>query len=178
MRIASYFYINVIRLKSIDKLVWLIAAHLTDGILEHDVLVEKIVDRLFSLCVVVHRTLEEEAQEPLYTIAPGTCGEIAQQGEVKQQRSCEDRVSAEEVDLDLHGVAHPTENIDIVPTFLIVVAGRIVVDAHLVVDVAIEVGLIFLSQDGLQRRELRHLLGVEVGRLVEHQTITVAQDVG
>ena len=62
MRIASYFYINVIRLKSIDKLVGLIAAHLTDGILEHDVLVEKIVDRLFSLCVIVLNNLHLSPQ--------------------------------------------------------------------------------------------------------------------
>lgn len=76
MRIASYFYINVIRLKSIDKLVGLIAAHLTDGILEHDVLVEKIVDRLFSLCVVVHRTLEEETQETLDAVTTGTVSQV------------------------------------------------------------------------------------------------------
>ena len=46
------------------------------------------------------------------------------------------------------------------------------------IDVAIEVGLVILAQDSLKGRELADLLGVEVGRLVEHKTVAVAEDVG
>lgn len=48
------------RAKSIDFLVSLIAAHLADGVLEHYVLLEEMVDGHLILCIVVLRTLEEE----------------------------------------------------------------------------------------------------------------------
>ena len=115
------------------------------------------VDSLFALCVVVHWGFEEEAEEALDAVASGTCGEVAQQAEVETERSGEDRVAAEEVDLYLHRVAHPAEDVDVVPSFLVVVAWRIVVDAHLVVvlcvlvvAVAVEVGLHVGLEDCLQ----------------------------
>ncbi len=97
----------------------------------------------------MHRALEEEAEEALDAVTSGTRGEVAEKREVEQQRSGEDRVAAEEVDLDLHGVAHPAEDVDVVPAFFVVVAWRVIVDAHLVIDIAIEIGLIFLAQNGL-----------------------------
>ena len=112
----------------------------------------------FVLGVVVHRALEEEAQEALDAVASGTSCEVAQENEVEAQRCCKDRVAAEEVDLDLHGVAHPAEDVDVIPTFLVVVARGIVVDAHLVVVAVVviafatavatvEVRLIFGNED-------------------------------
>ena len=43
--------------KSIDFLVSLVTAHLADSILEHHVLLEKVVYRHLTLSVVVHRAL-------------------------------------------------------------------------------------------------------------------------
>ena len=108
----------------VDFFVSLVATHLADSILQHSVLLIEVVYRLLALSVVVHRSLEEEAQEALYAVASGTSSEVAQQCEVEQQRSSEDRVAAEEVNLDLHRVAHPSEDVDVVPSLLVVVAMR------------------------------------------------------
>ena len=113
------------------------------------------------------------------------CSKVAQQAEVEQQWSSKDRVAAEEVDLDLHRITHPSEDVDVVPSLLVVVARWIIVDANLmiilgvlIVAVAVEVWLLFWLQDCLQGRELAHLLGVEVGWLIENETVAVAQNVG
>ena len=106
------------------------------------------VDSLFSLSVVVHRSLEEEAEEALYAVASCPSSEVAQQAEVETERRCEDRVAAEEVDLDLHWVAHPSEDVNIVPTLLVVVARRIIVDAHLVVVLSVLVVAVSVERSG------------------------------
>ena len=62
---------------SIDFFIRFVTTHLTDGILQHYILLEKMVDRHFILCLVVHRAFEEEAQETLNAIASGTCGKVA-----------------------------------------------------------------------------------------------------
>ena len=117
-------------------------------------LLEEVINRLFPLRIVVHGRLEEETQPALRAVASGTGGKIHQQTEVETDGSGQDRVPAEEVDLDLHGIAKPAEDVDIVPRLLVVVARRVVVDAHLVVVVGVEVGLILRFQDGFQGREL------------------------
>ncbi len=160
------------------ELVGLIATHFADSVLKHHILLEEVVYRHFVLCIVVHGALEEEAQEALCAIAAGACGEVAEEHEVKAEGSCENRVATEEVNLNLHGIAHPAEDIDVVPAFLVIVARRIVVDAHLVVVVGVEVGLLFGHEDRLESRELRHFFGAEVGGFVEHETVAVAEDIG
>ena len=173
----------------VDFFVSLVAAHLADGVLEHDVLLEEVVYGHLVDGVVVLRALEEEAEEALCAPASGTCGQVAQQDEVETEGGGQDGVAAEEVDLDLHGVVHPAEDVDVVPAFLVVVAGRVIVDAYLVivsvvvvafaaaVD-AVEVGLLVGHEDGLEGRELGDFLGAEVGGFVEHETVAVAEDVG
>jgi len=146
-----------------------VATHFADSVLQHGVLLEEVVYGNFVLSVVVHRALEEEAQEALDAVTAVASSEVAQQNEVEAERSSEDRVAAEEVDLDLHGVAHPAEDVDVVPAFLVVVARGIVVDTYFVVvlsifvvAVAVEVGLLFGNEDRFQGRELGNFLGAEV----------------
>ena len=148
----SIMFRLVIRL--IDFFVSRVTAHFADSVFEHNVLLEEVVNRHFVLGVVVHRALKEEAEEALSTVASGTSCEVAEEHEVEAERRCEDRVAAEEVNLYLHRVAHPAEDVDVVPAFLVVVAWRIIVDANLVLDVAIEVRLVFLAEDCLESREL------------------------
>jgi hypothetical protein len=64
---------------------------------------------------------------------PRALREVEQEGEVEHDRRREDRVAAEEVDLHLHRVAEPAEQIDVVPALLLVAARRVVVDPDLVV---------------------------------------------
>ena len=119
---------------------------------------EEVVNGYLVLSVVVHRALEEEAEEALCAVTSGASSKVAQQYEVEAEGSSKDRVAAEEVNLNLHGVAHPTEDIDVVPTFFVVVARGIVVDTYFVVVtivvvtatatvLTVEVGLIFSNED-------------------------------
>ena len=52
----------------IHLLVWLVSAHFANSILEHCVLLEEVVHRHFTLGVIVHWTLQIEAQEVLIAI--------------------------------------------------------------------------------------------------------------
>ena len=76
--------------KSIDSLVSRIAAHFAYSVFEHYILLEEVVDRHFVLGVVVHRALEEEAEEALYAIAAGASGKVAEEHEVKTEGGCKD----------------------------------------------------------------------------------------
>ena len=49
------------------------------------------------------------------------------------QEAAFDRVAAEEVNLNLHWVTHPAEDIDIIPTLLVIVTRWIIVDTYLVI---------------------------------------------
>jgi len=106
-----------------------------------------VVDGHFTLGVVMHRALQEEAQEALDAAAACACCNVAEQYQVKAEGRGKDRVAAEEVDLYLHRVAHPAEDVDIVPSLLVVVARGIVVDAYLVVVVGVQVRLVFGYKD-------------------------------
>ena len=74
----------------VDEFVGFVTAHFADSVFEHDILLEKVVDRNFTFGVVVHRALEEEAEEALYAVTAGACGEVAQEHEVETERSGED----------------------------------------------------------------------------------------
>ena len=127
---------------------------------------------------VVHRTLAEERQPSLDAAHPGTQSQVAEQHQVERNGRGQDRVTTQEVDLNLHGITHPSEDVDVVPRFLVVLSGRIVVDAHLVVNIAIQVGEFLRLEDVVDNRQLADLLRLEVFGLVEHLAVTVAQDVG
>ena len=72
------------------EFVGLVAAHFTDGVLEHCVLLEEVVYGHFVYSVVVHRALEEEAQEALYAVAAVAGGKVAQEHQVKAEGSGKD----------------------------------------------------------------------------------------
>ena len=90
-------------------------------------------------------------REPLLDPASARArGEVEEEGEVEDDGCREDRVSAQEVDLDLHGVAHPAEDIDVVPALLSVTAGGIIVNADLVIEVLIELRVDLWLEDGVE----------------------------
>ncbi len=127
------------------------------------------------------RRLEVEA-EPLLN-ADGAqlrraLGEVEEQHQVERDGRGKDRVAAEEIDLDLHRVAEPAEDVDVVPALFFVAARRIVVDANLVVDVLVEIGIKLGLEDVFERAQLRLFLGLEGLRIVEHFAVAIAEDVG
>ena len=70
---------------------------------------------------------------------------------VEQERCSENRVSAEEIDFDLHWIIHPSEDVNVVPSLLIVVAWRIIVDSYFMEIIGIKVRLFVLHKYGLKR---------------------------
>ncbi len=77
----------------------------------------------------------------------------------------------------MHRVFEPAEEIDVVPPLFVVATRRVVVDPHLVIDVAIEFRVQLGLKDILEDTELRILLGFEALRIVEHLAVAVAEDV-
>jgi hypothetical protein len=146
------------------------------GILQFHLLDEEIVLGVESAQVV--RALEEEGQPLLDAVHAAALGQVHQQDQVQDDGGGQDAVAAEEIDLDLHGVAHPAEDVDVVPPFLVVAAGRVVVDPHLVVKVLVQLGVEVRLQDLLQHGQLAGFLGLEGVRIVQHFAVPVAQDVG
>src|SRR5512138_2329330 len=105
-----------------------------------------------------HRALEEERQPLLRAGLARPPREIGEDGEVHHDGRREDRVAALEVHLDVHRVAEPPEDVDGVPTFLVVAARRVVVDGDLVLDGAVELRVLARGEDLVEHAELRDLL--------------------
>ena len=80
--------------------------------------------------------------------------EVEKQNQVQHDRSRQDGIAAEKIYLDLHGVAQPPENINVVPTLFIIPARRVVVDAHLVMDGAVQLGIKMRLENIFERAEL------------------------
>ena len=153
----------------------LFAHHPAQGVLELRLLDEEVVLRVHSGSVL--GTLEVEGQPFLDALHAGSLGEVEEKSEVKKKGRGENRIAAEKVNLYLHWVAEPTEDVDVVPSLFVVAAGWVVVDPHLVIDVAIELGIELWLEDVLEDAELRLLLGLEALWVVEHLAVAVAEDV-
>src|SRR5512135_3430669 len=65
-----------------------------------------------------HRRLPVERQPLLDARHPRALREVHEQRQVEDDRRSQDRVAAEEVDLDLHRVVEPPADVDVVPAFL------------------------------------------------------------
>src|SRR3569623_1279416 len=124
-----------------------------------------------------HRRLPVEAQPLLDARHAGAVREVHEQREVEDARRREDRVAAQEVHLDLHRVVEPPADVDVVPAFLRVAAGRVVVDADDVADVAVEVRVLVGLEDRVDHAELRHFLRLERLGVVEDLAVAVTEDV-
>src|SRR5258708_3077834 len=104
-----------------------------------------------------HRRLEVEAQpflNPETAQLWRALREIEEEHEVEYDRRRQNRVAAEEVHLDLHRIAEPSEDIDVVPTLLIIAARRVIVDANFVKDIAVKLRIQSRLQNVLQGSEL------------------------
>ena len=125
----------------------------------------------------VLRALEVEREPLLDARHPRSLREIEEQHQVQHQRRGEDRIAAQKVDLDLHRIPEPAEDVDVVPAFFVVTARRVVVDAHLVKDVPVQLRIHIRLQDILEHPELRFLLRLEALRVVQHLPVAVAENV-
>src|ERR1700687_421957 len=107
------------------------------------------------------RALEVERQPLLDALHASPLREVEEQCQVEHQRRGKDGVAAEEVDLDLHRVPEPSEDVDVVPALFVVAAWRIVVNVHLVDVILVQLRMELLLQNDVEYRELALLLGFE-----------------
>src|ERR1700730_4896534 len=128
-----------------------------------------------------HGRLEVQA-EPLLDAQAAQRGtplrQIEEQYEVEHDGRSENRVATQKVDFDLHGIAEPSEDVDVVPAFFVVTAGRVIVDANLVEDISVEFRIQARLENVFEHAELGFFLGLERARIVEHFAVAVAEDVG
>src|SRR6266481_6800305 len=111
-----------------------------------------------------HRRLEIKAEPFLNSQVFqffAALGQIEEEYKIEHNGGGEDGIPAEKIDLDLHRVAKPAEDIDVVPTLFVITAWRVIVNANLVVQVLIKLGIKIWLQDVLQHRELGFFLGFE-----------------
>ena len=76
--------------------------------------------------------------------------QIEEKRQVENDRRREDRVAAKEIDLNLHLVAEPAKDVDIVPTFLVITTRWVVVNADHMRKVFVERGINFRLQNVLE----------------------------
>src|SRR5207253_3408110 len=128
-----------------------------------------------------HRRLEVEAEPFLYADPPqvgAALRQIQEQHQIKHDRRRQDRVAAQKIYLDLHWIAEPAEDVNVVPALLVITAWRVIVNVDLVADLAVQVGVHLRLQDLLQHSERGTLLGLDRHGIVEDFADALAQEVG
>src|SRR6266850_2804787 len=85
-----------------------------------------------------HRGLKVKAEPLLNAAHAGTPCQIHEQDEIKHNGRGKNGVAAEKIHLDLHWVVELAENVDVIPAFFVVAAGRVVVDAYLMMHLAVK----------------------------------------
>src|SRR4051812_19976056 len=151
-------------------------AQITQGILEFHQLNKQVVFGIKARGM--HRALEVETQPFLNALHPATLCQVEKQHQVQHQRSGENAVAAEKVDLDLHRIAQPSEDVDVVPTFFIVASWRVVMNPDLVVEIPIEIGVKLRLKDLVKDGKLAFFLSLERFRVIENFSVPISQDIG
>src|SRR5450631_739974 len=115
-----------------------------------------------TLCSL--RRFQVETQPLLNSSRPQfrrTLGQVKEENQIERYRSSQNRIAAKEVHLDLHRIAQPSEDVDVVPGFFVVAAWWVVVDSNLVKDVLVKIRVEFGLKDVFKRAQLGFFLGLE-----------------
>src|SRR5215472_9324143 len=84
-----------------------------------------------------HGRLQIEAQPFLDAESlefPAALGQVEEQHQVQHDGRGQDRIATEKVDLDLHRIAQPAEDVNVVPTLFVITTRRVIVNADLVMN--------------------------------------------
>src|SRR5262249_14760645 len=152
-----------------------LSLEITKGVLEFHQLDEQIMFGIQSCSM--HRTLEVKTQPFLYTAHSATLSKIQEQHRIQNDRRCQYAVAAQEINLDLHGIAEPSVDVDVVPSFFVIPARGIVVDTHLVREFLVKVRIKLRLKNLLQNRKLALLFRLEGLRVVENLAVTITEDI-
>src|SRR5437764_15132388 len=101
----------------------------------------------------MHRTLEIETEPFLNPAHSATLGQVQEQDQIQNDRRGKNAVAAQEIDFDLHGITEPSIDIDVIPSFFIVAAGRIVMDSHLVGEILVKIRIQLRLENLIQNRQ-------------------------
>src|SRR5207244_1425462 len=85
-----------------------------------------------------HRTLEIEGEPILNANPTRPLRQVDEECQIENQGGGEDGIPALEIDLDLHRISEPPEEVDVVPALFGVTARRVVLDPHLVKNVSVK----------------------------------------
>src|SRR5438046_2426161 len=132
---------------------------MTQGVLEFHQLNENVVFRIQTRRR--HWRFEIKRQPFLHALHTCALREVEEESQIQNDRSSQNRVAAKEIDLDLHGIAEPAKDVDVVPAFLVVAPRRIVVDSDDVGKVLVKLRVDFRLENVLKHRQLRFFLGLE-----------------
>src|SRR6266516_7204462 len=108
-----------------------------------------------------HRRFEVKTQPLLNadsTEFRSSLGQIEEQHQIKHNWRGKNRIPAEEIHLDLHGIAEPAKYVNIVPAFFVVAAWRVIVNTDFVCELAVELRVKVRLQNVLQHRVLGFFL--------------------
>src|SRR5436853_3275034 len=130
----------------------ILAPQMTQGILEFHQLNEDVVFGIQTRGR--HWRFEIKRQPFLHALHTGALREVEEERQIQHDGRGKNRVAAEEIDLDLHLVAEPAEDVDVVPAFLVVAARWIVVDADDVGKVLVKLRVDFRLENVLKHRQL------------------------
>ena len=133
--------------------------HVSERVLQLHQLNEQVVLRIQA--GRMHRALEVERQPLLDPGHASALREVEEQREVEHDRRGENAVAAQEIDLQLHLVAKPPHQIDVVPPLFVVAARRIVVDADDVTEILVELRIQLRLEDVVEHRLLALFLRLE-----------------
>src|SRR5436190_6112048 len=128
-----------------------------------------------------HRRLEIETEPLLDSYAAelvAALRQVQEQHQVEDNGRRQDRVPTEKIHLDLHRVSEPPEDIDVVPALFVVTARRVVINANLVIDLAVQRRVHLRLQDVLEHAQLGFFFRLERVRVVQYLPVTVPEDVG
>ena len=123
------------------------------------------------------RALEIKRKPFLNAGHAGPLGQIHQKHQVQYNRGCQYAIPAQEVHLDLHGIAHPSKDIYTVPAFLIIPPWGVIADHHLMMKIPVKIRIYLRLKNRLQHRELALFLGLQRTLVIQDKPIPVAEDV-
>src|SRR5206468_7850826 len=125
----------------------------------------------------MHWALEVETQPFLNTTHAASLSKIQEQDQVYNDRRSQNAVAAQEINFDLHGITKPAVDVDVVPSFFIISARRVIVDPHLVREISVKVGVKLRLQNLIQHRQLAFFLRFERIGVVQNFSVAISKNI-
>ena len=91
---------------------------------------------------------------------------LREAGVVSSDRRGQNAITTQEINLDLHGIIEPAEDVDIVPALFVITPRLVIVNMHLMLIMPVQFLIELRLQNIVEHRELTVLLGSEGVRIV------------